>query len=164
MQEDADFLFELFSIVKLDELGAWSWDAGLKHRLLRQQFRAHEYHHHNLFEGADDYLIRLEETSIGRMIVYRTPSVIHLADIALVPAHRNAGLGSTLIHRLQKEAAMSGTRMRLNVMKGSPAVPLYQRLGFYVVTAYDVQELMEWSVGTQSGTRGDGAQEQLLLA
>ena len=164
VQEDADFLFELFSIVKLDELGARSWDSELSHRLLRQQFQAHEHHYHHLFEGGDDYLIRVEEASIGRMIVYRTPSVIHLADIALMPTHRNTGIGSTLIHRLQKEAVMTGKRVRLNVMKTSPAVRFYLRLGFNVVTANDVQELMEWRIGTESGTPDDGAGDRSLLA
>ena len=61
------------------------------------------------------------------MILYRISSLIQLSDIALMPAHRNTGLGGTLIRRLQKEAGATGKRMRLNVMKAGPAVRFYRR-------------------------------------
>jgi len=44
--------------------------------------------------------------------------------------YRNAGVGSRLINELMQEATAAGKPIKLHVVSSSPAVRLYERLGF----------------------------------
>ena len=48
---------------------------------------------------------------------------------------RNAGIGSRLIQDLMKEASATGKPIELHVVSTSPAVRLYERLGFCSTSA-----------------------------
>ena len=67
---------------------------------------------------------------IGTMLVSRREREIMLVDIALFPAHRNAGVGTKLVKALMEEAAGAGKTVRLHVLATSVAVKMYERLGF----------------------------------
>jgi ribosomal protein S18 acetylase RimI-like enzyme len=64
------------------------------------------------------------------MMVDRNEAGIRLRDIALLTEYRNAGVGSRLIRDLMKEATAAGKSIELHVVATSPAVRLYERLGF----------------------------------
>ena len=64
------------------------------------------------------------------MMVDRTEATILLRDIALLTEYRNTGIGSRLIQDLMKEATSAGKPIQLHVVASSPAVRLYERLGF----------------------------------
>ena len=78
----------------------------------------------------DNKIILLNGRAIGRMLVDRTETPIVLRDIALLTEYRNAGIGSRLIQELMAEAASAGKPIQLHVVASSPAVRLYERLGF----------------------------------
>lgn len=141
---DHDFMFRLFSILKIDELQAWSWDERMRETMLRMQFDAHERHFRTNFPGADDALVRLGEEPVGRMIVLRGAEALHLADVALLPEFRGRGIGNGLIRNLQAEAATTGVPVRLNCFQANPAIRLYTRLGFATVADRGTHRLMEW--------------------
>jgi ribosomal protein S18 acetylase RimI-like enzyme len=67
---------------------------------------------------------------VGRILVDRGESSILLNDIAVLTEYRNAGIGSRLIQDLIKEATAAGKPIMLHVLTSSPAVRLYERLGF----------------------------------
>jgi ribosomal protein S18 acetylase RimI-like enzyme len=64
------------------------------------------------------------------MLVDRGDEEILLRDIALLTEYRNTGIGSHLIQDLMKEATAAGKPIGLHVVATSPAVRLYERLGF----------------------------------
>ena len=64
------------------------------------------------------------------MMVDRGDAAILLRDIAVLTEYRNAGVGSRLIQDLMKEATSAGKPIQLHVLASSPAVRLYERLGF----------------------------------
>ena len=66
-------------------------------------------------------------------------------DIALLPAYRNAGIGSALLHALMAEAAQAGKPVRIHVEKQNPALRLYTRLGFVPIADRGVYWFLEWS-------------------
>ena len=63
-------------------------------------------------------------------MVDRGEAAIVLRDIAVLTEYRNAGIGSRLIQDLLDEAASAGKPVQLHVVATSPAVRLYERLGF----------------------------------
>ena len=97
-----------------------------------------------MFPHAEFQIVERERQPIGRLIVNRAPDEYRLVDIALLPEQRGAGLGTTLIQRLLREAAAAGKPVRLSVLKGHRAARLYQRLGFKQIGQAEVHDELEW--------------------
>ena len=124
--EDEPFLLEVYASTRLEELAGVPWDDNQKQAFIRMQFLARE----RCYPRADNRIIVLNGRPVGRMLVERTDTSILLRDIALLTEHRNAGIGSRLIKDLMKEAIAAGKPIQLHVVASSPAVRLYERLGF----------------------------------
>jgi ribosomal protein S18 acetylase RimI-like enzyme len=127
---DQQFLFEVYAGTRRAELDAWGWDAAQQDAFLKMQFMAQHNAYDMQYTEADHSLILLDDQPIGRLLVARSSEWIHLVDIALLPAHRNRGIGAQLIKDLLDEAATAGLPVRLQVLKNNPAAELYERLGF----------------------------------
>jgi ribosomal protein S18 acetylase RimI-like enzyme len=65
-------------------------------------------------------------------------------DIALLPGHRNAGVGSALLQGIFGEAQATNKPLRLKVLRGNRAVRFYQRLGFVKIGETEMHFEMEW--------------------
>ena len=81
------------------------------------------------------------------MVVVRMDQEIRLADIALMPEYRNAGIGTSLIRELLSEGAAAGKPVRLHVARTNRAQKLYSRLGFAKIGDTGTHFLMEWVTG-----------------
>ena len=57
---------------------------------------------------------------------------IYLAEIQIAGSYQNRGIGSKIIKELIEKARVSNRRIWLKVVRGNPALKLYQRLGFVV--------------------------------
>ena len=125
--DDEPFLLELYASTRIEELSTLGWDDNQKQAFIKMQFLARERSHPRV----DDRIIVLDGRAVGRMMVDRSGAAILLRDIALLPEHRNAGIGSRLLQDLLKEAAAAGKPVRLHVLATSPAVRFYERLGFF---------------------------------
>ncbi|HEX7295082.1 MAG TPA: GNAT family N-acetyltransferase [Pyrinomonadaceae bacterium] len=124
--DDEPFLFEVYASTRDEELAGLDWDDSQKLAFIRMQFLVRE----RSYPRGDDRIILLNERAIGRMLVNRTNSAILLTDIAVLTQYRNTGIGTRLIQDLMKEAAESAKPVHLHVLETSPAVRLYERLGF----------------------------------
>lgn len=125
--EDEPFLLEVYASTRLEELEGFGWDEDQKQAFIRMQFLARE----RTYPRVDNRIIVLNGRPIGRMMVDRNETEILLRDIALLTEFRNGGIGSRLIQDLMKEATSAGKPILLHVVSTSPAVRLYERLGFY---------------------------------
>lgn len=124
--DDEAFLLEVYASTRLEELEGIGWDDNQKQAFIRMQFLARERSQPRV----DNKIILLNGRPVGRMLVDRTESPIVLRDIALLTEYRNAGIGGSLVQELMTEAASAGKPIRLHVVASSPAVRLYERLGF----------------------------------
>jgi hypothetical protein len=61
-----------------------------------------------------------------------------------LPDDCNRGIGTTLLHGLQAEAAAAGQPLRIHVERFNPALRLYERLGFRQIDDRGVYLFMEW--------------------
>jgi ribosomal protein S18 acetylase RimI-like enzyme len=128
--DDQAFLLELYAATRLDELQLVDWNEDQKQAFTKMQFNVRQLQYRHRYPLADDSIILQSSQPIGRMLVDRNEREMVLVDIALLPEHRNAGIGTRLVQSLLDEAVRTGKSIRLSVVTTNPAVRLYQRLGF----------------------------------
>jgi GNAT superfamily N-acetyltransferase len=141
--QDEAFLFELYASTRQEELDAWGWPPEMRSSFLNLQFKASQGRH-RAYPDAEFQIVLLDGVNAGRLIVNRTREELQLVDIALLPAHRNAGIGTALLRRIFGEAAATPKPLRLQVLKGNRAERLYQRLGFVQTGETELHLEMEW--------------------
>ena len=127
---DAAFCFSVYAGTRAEELAAWGWDAAQQEIFLKMQFAAQAASYRAAFPGALHAIVLCRDQPVGTLTVNQTAEEIRLIDLALLPEHRGAGLGTGVIFRLQTEAHGSGRPLRLRVLKTNRAARLYARLGF----------------------------------
>jgi ribosomal protein S18 acetylase RimI-like enzyme len=143
---DEAFLLDLYSSTRTEEMNLVPWDTNQKNAFLRMQFQLQAQHYHKYYPSAQFLVILLDDRPIGRIYVDRDPEQILLMDIALVPEHRNTGIGGRLMRELIAEAAATKRPLRIHVERNNPgAMRLYERLGFRAIKEVGIHFLMEWS-------------------
>ncbi|MEZ5594484.1 MAG: GNAT family N-acetyltransferase [Gammaproteobacteria bacterium] len=108
------------------------------------QFRAQHAHYQTHYPSARFDLILQNRQAIGRLYLDQWDDEYRLIDIALLPEHRNKGLGTQLLHDILAQAASQGKAVRIHVEHFNPALRLYQRLGFRQLEDKGVYLFMEW--------------------
>ncbi len=142
---DEPLLFELYVSARKEELDAVHWPTPeMRAAFLKMQFQAQRRGYAGMFPQADFLILEINGKAVGRVVIDRDAQRIQLVDIVLLPERRNAGIGATLIKKLQDEAATNGKPLRLYVVQGSRAARLYERLGFHKTGLNGVHIEMEW--------------------
>lgn len=142
---DEEFLIKVFASTRNEELAALSWNPDLARSFITMQFNAQRQSNENRYPRSENNVVLLDEEPIGRILVDRTGNEIVLVDIAILPEHRNAGIGGVLLRDLLQEAQAAKKQVRLRVFSFNPAIRLYQRLGFSTVSSDDAYVEMTWS-------------------
>jgi ribosomal protein S18 acetylase RimI-like enzyme len=150
--EDDSFLASLYASTRADELAITGWSEEQKAMFCRMQFAAQSADYQRNYPDASFQIIERSGVAAGRLLVLRSNEAIHVIDIALLPEHRGAGIGTKLLKELQQEAKAAGKPLTIHVERFNPALRLYERLGFKQVEEKEVYLLMEW--------RGDGASRE----
>ena len=120
------------------------WDDAQKAAFVRMQFDAQHAYYQEQYAGASFDIILVGEQPAGRLYFERTAKEFRIIDIALLPEFCNRGIGTTLLHGLQAEAAAAGKPLRIHVERFNPALRLYERLGFRQIDDRGVYLFMEW--------------------
>lgn len=142
---DMEFLYQVYSSTRADEMAMIvDWTVAQKEAFLTQQFQAQHAHYQKHYPGAQYDVIERAGEKIGRLYVDRMEKEIRLMDIALLPPHRNQGLGQALVQDLMNEAAGKQQFVSLHVEEMNPAKKLYERMGFVVVGDVSFYKLMHW--------------------
>lgn len=130
-EEDMEFLFRLYTATRAEEMAmVVDWSDEQKEAFLRMQFQAQHAWYREHYEGAQLDLLLIDGAPAGRLYVHRREDEIRLMDIALLPEHRNRGVGTALLRELFAESVASGKPITVHVEKYNPAMRLYERLGF----------------------------------
>ena len=151
--EDDSFLAGLYASTRADELAVTGWSEEDKVLFCRRQFDAQTAHYRENYPGALLQIIESDGVSIGRLYVAHWEREIRIMDIALLPEHRGARVGTQLMRALQNEAHSAGKTLTIHVERFNPALRLYERLGFKMVEDKGVYLLMEWR---ENGSSHDG--------
>lgn len=143
---DDGFLAELYADTRAEELAGVGWPDHEVAAFLRMQFEAQRTDYTARFPRSDNEIVLDGPVPVGRIWVNRAPDEIRLLDLAIRSDHRNRGIGTSLIRRLQDEALAAGRPLRHSVVKENVnALRLYSRLGFEIVGGVATHHLMEWS-------------------
>jgi ribosomal protein S18 acetylase RimI-like enzyme len=126
-------------------------------QLMRFQFQAQTMTYAANFPQARFDIIELDDAPIGRIVVDRPGTEIHIVDQAMVPAMRNRGIGTTIMRDLMDEAAHDGLPVRLKVASSNdPSMRLYRRLGFVPIEEVPFYVGMEWRAASAVTTAPPG--------
>lgn len=144
-EADLPFLYRVYAASRAAEMALLpDWSVAQQEAFLHFQFEAQHRHYREHYPDARYDLILAGDEAIGRLYVARMRHEIRLMDIALLPAYRGRGVGSTLIEDLLREAAGSRRFVSLHVEAANPARRLYQRLGFVDYADVGFYKLMHW--------------------
>lgn len=140
---DQAFLFRLYASTRVDELAPLGWDQTAIEAFLRAQFELQDRVYRQTYPDASFAVVLVAGAPGGRLYVDRDLDSIHLIDIALLPEHRGRGIGTALLGQLLEEGREAATRVTLEALRSSPALPLYRRLGFEITREDDVYATLE---------------------
>ena len=143
-EEDEAFLRHVYASTREQELALVPWNEEQREAFLTMQFEAQHLHYHSHFPEASYLIILKESEPIGRIYVLRKEEEIRIIDITLLPQHRNAGIGTSLIHELLHEADRTGKALNIWVEQFNPSRGLFERLGFLKVEEEGFNYLLEY--------------------
>jgi GNAT superfamily N-acetyltransferase len=139
-------LLALYESTRAGEMAQVPWSDEQKQAFLRGQFDAQRTDYLVRFPDAEHSIVVLDDEPIGRIWIDRRIDEIRLLDIAILPRWQNAGVGTTLLEQLRRNATEAELPLRHSVhVTNSDALRFYQRLGFVVVEDFETHVLMEWS-------------------
>ncbi|HKP86851.1 MAG TPA: GNAT family N-acetyltransferase [Blastocatellia bacterium] len=144
LEGDESLLFAIYSTSRADDVAQAGWDENQRQLFLKMQFAAQQQHYRTTYPEGEHSIILLRGKPVGRVYVARSGEEIRILDIALMPEHRNAGIGTLIIKDLMGEAAKTGKPIRIYVETFSRALPLFERMGFSQVEQKGFHYLLEW--------------------
>jgi ribosomal protein S18 acetylase RimI-like enzyme len=133
-----------FASTRTEELAATGWSDEQKEQFLRLQFEAQRISYLREIPDTEYSMIRYGTAAVGRLIVERTPTDVHIVDIALLAEFRGQGIGSVRMGRIFDEAEKAGKQVRLFVEKFNPALRWYERMRFEVMRIGPIYLEMVW--------------------
>lgn len=150
---ERDFLLDLYSTSRSHEVAGFGWDPPAIRSFLSTQFDAREKVYKLQFPHAEDRVISVGSVKAGRIFVDRSPSDIHLIDIAILPEFRMQGIATALIMSLLSEARERSCPVSLKVDKSSnDAISVYRKTGFKITSESQLMLEMKWMADQSQGS------------
>lgn len=139
---DRDFLHTVYASTRTAEFVGAGWSPAEIETLLAGQFTTQDAYYRRHYPHGRFDVVQCDATAVGRLYHDWSGSEARVIDIALLPAHRGAGIGTRLMCALVAEAARRALPMSLYVEFDNPVRSLYRRLGFVPVGENGVYERM----------------------
>jgi len=140
IEADEPFLRGLSHAERRPQFAALGLPEAMLTMMLDQQFQAQRAGYARQFPDAIHMILLHEGEPIGRLTTrLGETGVLHLIDIALLPAMRGKGIGTEAIATAMAAGrALGAVTIALTVMSANPdARRLYERLGFVAETSPD---------------------------
>lgn len=125
---DEPFLRALYASTRPEVAG---WPDEPREAFLTQQFEAQRTGWSTTFPGSQHELIVLGGRPAGRVWVHWSAEECLIVDLALLPEHRQQGIGTQVVRELLADADAQGLRTRAHVERtNTPSLAFWTRLGF----------------------------------
>lgn len=113
--------------------------------LIKQQFILQQSSYGASFPSAETFIIHRFGEPIGKLILNNASDSVHVIDIALLPAMRGKGYGSSILRALKHLADQAGRPVRLAVdQQNCLAKKLYLALGFALIESSGTHDTLLW--------------------
>jgi len=145
--DDYDFLVEVYGSTRAEEMAMVPWTIEQQQAFVRMQLTAQQDHYTKTYPTASYDIIMSDSRPVGRLYVARLDLEIRIIDITLLPAERNAGIGSYLIKQLLDEANRAGKVTRIFVAEFNPSRRLFERLNFSLSEQHGIHMLLQCNPG-----------------
>ncbi|MEX3955987.1 GNAT family N-acetyltransferase [Trinickia sp. EG282A] len=132
-EHDRPFLQAVFETTRAEEFAQIGWSPERIASLLAEQFSMQDRYYRQHYPHGRFDVVTLGETAVGRLYHSWHGSEARLIDIALMPAHRGAGIGGRLVRAFVAQAARKAMPVVLYVERNNPVQGLYRRLGFETI-------------------------------
>ena len=142
--DDDELLFRVYASGRADELADVPWTDAEQELFLRHQFEAQRSHYRTQYPTSEELVVEEAAEPIGRLYLDRRDHEFCVMDIALLPDHRNRGIGGQLLVDVLADAHAQHVPVSLHVEASNPARRLYARLGFVEVERGPVYDRLEW--------------------
>ena len=142
--DDREFLLDVYASGREIELAAVPWDDAMKRVFVEHQYDAQDAYYKQEYEGSTHEIILYDGEPAGRMYLHRSSAEIAILDMAVLPRYRKLGIASTLVNRLQDEAAADGRSIRIFLETFNPASVLLTRLGFTQTSDDGISRRFDW--------------------
>jgi len=95
------------------------------------QFDAQRRDYAGRYPDGRHYIVSVDRCDVGRLWVGEDQRDLVVLDIALLPEHRNQGIGASLYARMIDPARASGKTLRASVSAAnSGSLRFHERMGF----------------------------------
>jgi len=141
--QDLDFLFELYSITRADEMALSGWSQADVQNFLFMQFNLQHAQYMKNYSNPSFDLIKLGDNTIGRLYVNRGNSEIRIIDIAILPDFRKRGVAKFLMNQIIQESMDVNKKITLHVEQNNPILAWYSNLGFKTISEIGIYYYME---------------------
>jgi GNAT superfamily N-acetyltransferase len=142
---DRSFLVALYTSTRADEFVQFGWPPDMERGFMQMQYEAQRSDYERHHPDARCQIIELQRCPVGRLWVAQDARSLTILDISVIDELRGQGIGSECLRRVQQRAAEARLDVELQVVVGSPAHRLYERLGFHDVGEPGVRQAMAWS-------------------
>jgi ribosomal protein S18 acetylase RimI-like enzyme len=124
--DDVEFLGHVlyrYMVDTLHQVAEESWDAGSRDDALQQV--------QGKVPNSITYVIEKAGERVGRLRLVRTPGLMEIAGLQILPDHQNRGIGTAVVTDVLSEGQQRSVAVELDVNVDNPnAERLYVRLGF----------------------------------
>jgi RimJ/RimL family protein N-acetyltransferase len=145
---DEALLCRIYSSTRTEELEKITWWTPVqKETFLRSQFEAQHSYYQKNYTGAAFWVVECEAETIGRLYLHPAyeKASVRIIDITLLPRWRNKGIGRQILQDVMKFAASQRRTVTIHVESFNPAMKLYQKLGFTLLSkTNEVYHLLQW--------------------
>ena len=142
---DSGFLLMLYKSSRGDDLRGLGWEEQRVSEFLDLQYEAQQRFLENEYKRPIDQVVLRNGEPVGRLMFEPREHEIRCVDIAVMPEHRNSGIGAYLLCELQNEAKRLRKPLRLQVIRFNRAIGLFERLGFQRISETGTHFQMEWT-------------------
>ena len=154
---DTEFLVAVYASTRAQELAAVPWDDAAKDAFIRMLVAAQDSYWRAQKPGARFAVVMADGEPAGRLYVDRLPAEIRIVDIALLPAYRGRGIGTSLLCDVIAEGRRVQLPVTIHVERFNSARALYDRLGFTQISTTGVYDLLELRPATALDSPSQGA-------
>lgn len=123
------------------------WLERLRREVYRELFQAtfgewdearHARHCAECWRGGRIWIIEVDATRVGMIQLFETPGALEVAEIQILLAHQNRGIGGAVLQDTISRAHRQGRKVNLGVaLKNEGAYRFYKRLGFRQIRQSD---------------------------